>query len=704
MRFLLLLVCSAWFFSLGAQELFPDGSFEQSQVGKSPKGWYVGRANGAQSIVEVIGGHQGTDGNNALRIVSRTPARPHRFTHITITLPLTPGERYRLSYKAKGKNVGSFNWSFGKSWKERFNATMVSEKFEPFTYDFTAKPEEFENGKYKIQILADDIADELLIDEISVTSLAPRIVSEHDFVREAIWPVSNAPTDWSNRLEVPPGIPVIRFDAAKGNYTGDPKMSALSGSFAMAAAPGGVVVWVNVNDPLVRVRHSSAMWTGDSVQLRIDPTGQRADIAALGDLELGFAPKKDGVNTWCWQFDRPLRADECSVSGGLTQSGYCFRALLTWKLLGAVKNNPDRLFSFNFIVNNDDGTERRVWFLAPGIHTPSKSSASNLLAWERSGKPQMRTVPDEPAFWQTASGRLFVTGIDSAVSQRATLVLRDSEGTEIRFVQEIPPLKPDEVCRVMFNLDAGKLKNGPVELTLSLENGTVFKGGLVKRNVGEELRAGVANAKRELSDFSAKRAEIHAQWIHSNYLEIYFYLIERHIGFLERDLNRKYSAKEEEEYYQRICEVELTGVNESLSRLGELLKAGASGKAGLLSWRYVSSPVVCRNGYFSAEAMDEKGDRAERPLLFAGYGHFRDVARDLPVLDRIGANLIQIELGPSQFFLPPKPGQGNFDNLNLDYFHNYIEKTMYWSRIIDSPWRIWSILSDFSAAWRAICR
>lgn len=666
-KYTVLLLSPFLFLPLAAQELMPDGSFEKSTPGKAPAHWHVDRAQGAESRVEVIGGGQGTQGANALRIISRSPARPHRFTQLSISLPLKPGERYRLQYKAKGKNVAGFNWSFGKSWKLRFRPAPVSEKFEPFFFDFSAAAEEFSNGKYLIQLLADDIADELVIDEISLVSLAPKVLERAEYLREKIWPLADAPEGWENQEGIPPGVPVIRFDAREGNYTGDSSKARLSGSFAAAFVPEGVAIWLEVNDPVIKVNRGSSMWSADSVQLRIDRAGKRLDTEVPTDLELGFAPQVGAMESWCWQLNRPLAADECRIAGGLTKNGYRFRGVLSWKLLDGVRPDGDRLFSFNFIVNNYDGVNREVWYLAPGINTSSKSSAGNLLCWYRGGGAKMIAVPDEPAFWKEASGRIFLTGMEAAVPGRADFALRDTAGREVRFSETIPAVKRDEVVRILYRQEAGKLANGPVTLSFDARK---CEQTLLKRNVKQELIHRTRTAREELRKLAAERDRLGTEWKNSNYLSIYFYEIGRHLGFLERDLSRKASGAEEE-YYLQLCEVEMTGVEESVARLRELLKEDRGD-----SWRYAGGPARCRNGFFTAAAVNERGERMERPLFFAGFGHFQDVIRDLPVMNRIGANLIQIEIGPSYLFQPPEPGQGALENITLERYRSRVEKAM----------------------------
>ena len=108
-KYTVLLLSPFLFLPLAAQELMPDGSFEKSTPGKAPAHWHVDRAQGAESRVEVIGGGQGTQGANALRIISRSPARPHRFTQLSISLPLKPA-----AIQGEGKECCRFQLEFRK--------------------------------------------------------------------------------------------------------------------------------------------------------------------------------------------------------------------------------------------------------------------------------------------------------------------------------------------------------------------------------------------------------------------------------------------------------------------------------------------------------------------------------------------------------------------------------------------------------------
>ncbi len=67
--------------------------------------------------------------------------------------------------------------------------------------------------------------------------------------------------------------------------------------------------------------------------------------------------------------------------------------------------------------------------------------------------------------------------------------------------------------------------------------------------------------------------------------------------------------------------------------------------------------ATIRNGVFYTDVISQRGNRLvtekNRPYYFGGYGHFGQVARDLPNFPALGASLIQQEVGGPTFFLSP---------------------------------------------------
>ncbi len=53
--------------------------------------------------------------------------------------------------------------------------------------------------------------------------------------------------------------------------------------------------------------------------------------------------------------------------------------------------------------------------------------------------------------------------------------------------------------------------------------------------------------------------------------------------------------------------------------------------------------------------------QGERPVYFVGYGHFGSASNDIPVMNSLGASIIQNEIGPSSVIVPR--GQGSHEGL-----------------------------------------
>lgn len=127
----------------------------------------------------------------------------------------------------------------------------------------------------------------------------------------------------------------------------------------------------------------------------------------------------------------------------------------------------------------------------------------------------------------------------------------------------------------------------------------------------------------------------------------------------------------ERRFYDRRGEMTAPEVVEALDELERELAEYRAGRTppGILVLPVRPGPAarrfpVCGTGELARTA-------AAPPVLFAGYGHFTDVIRDLPEFSSIGANLIQIEIGPSSIF--PKEGKnGEFSEPDFSDLENRI--------------------------------
>ena len=87
---------------------------------------------------------------------------------------------------------------------------------------------------------------------------------------------------------------------------------------------------------------------------------------------------------------------------------------------------------------------------------------------------------------------------------------------------------------------------------------------------------------------------------------------------------------------------------EAESRVREILSGEE--KTGFVP-RYLTSTATIVNGHFEATRLLQGGKREHGPVIFTGYGHFDQVRKDIPKFHDYGANIIQIEIGPSSTIL-----------------------------------------------------
>ena len=661
-------VCSALSLSCMA-ELVHDDSFERSSVGKAPLGWYAGSANGCSGKFQVTE-KEAFDGKKALLITNRSAEKPNVYSHLSRSFPLVPGESYELVFAAKGDNVNGFTWTFGKQWRKRFHPKNLSSEWQSFSYEFIAEAREFnKDGTYLIQIISEDMTDSLLIDGITLKSLSPHRLTGAAYQKERFYPVAPAGIRKAVRFKLP---------ETPEHYTGKSSVrNRLSAEIAMELEKEGICFLADVKDNTPNIRGNGEMWMADSIQLRIDQLGDRHPGEDLSDLELGFQVLPDGTaDSWCWQLSRKLSPSEADIHGKRTAEGYQIRALLKWTLLDKIQKKHGTVFSFNAIVNNETGYGREVAFLAPGIHTSSKSSSQNVIAVLDKGKPYAVIVPEERNIQKEVNGRIFFGGVERKEKWSQEIRMTDSSGkTAAKTEKGLPVLKKEDSGILFFRLNAEACSEGAVKLSFPLTKSVCAEYSVFKRDRLKEQTAFLEKSRSTLQALLFKREHSVAKWKKSRYLDLYFSVLSRQIELQKKDLESAGSLPERMFYLDR-GEVIVREIDLALKRLHALMQNADHNKLSHLTWKLVSSPSVFQDGWFRTRMINENAATEERECIFTGFGHFADVVRDIPLFQKIGANLIQIEIGPSSFFRPPLPGKDDFSNVTLKRWRQYIEPAM----------------------------
>ncbi len=126
---------------------------------------------------------------------------------------------------------------------------------------------------------------------------------------------------------------------------------------------------------------------------------------------------------------------------------------------------------------------------------------------------------------------------------------------------------------------------------------------------------------------------------------------------------KKYSQLLAEDKASNYTE-QLSFTVDSLNRLYEQAKANLQGYLNgsitpLNSPKYLTSTRRVEGGSIYANTT-----QGERPVYFVGYGHFGSASNDIPVMNNLGASIIQNEIGPSAVIVPR--GQGSHAGLTDD--------------------------------------
>ena len=161
-------------------------------------------------------------------------------------------------------------------------------------------------------------------------------------------------------------------------------------------------------------------------------------------------------------------------------------------------------------------------------------------------------------------------------------------------------------------------------------------------------RLGALNA--EMPSLKADLQAVKLRGQDPSYPAVTATVLENFIGYAEEDARRG----EVRRSLEQVGDLERMAL-----RLGSELKEALAGRRqfpAVPRWTGDQRPVI-RSSSFVAPVRLPGGTPQERPVFFTGYGHFSQVVSDLEKWPDYGANIIQIELGPSRVF----PSEGRTD-------------------------------------------
>ncbi len=136
-----------------------------------------------------------------------------------------------------------------------------------------------------------------------------------------------------------------------------------------------------------------------------------------------------------------------------------------------------------------------------------------------------------------------------------------------------------------------------------------------------------------------------ARRIPVDYPEVKLAVVERFIGYGHDDVKHGRFSRAEQvaDHLERLLEEARHQLSEAVTgkRAQPAVPRFRTGKVDVVDWHFEADTEV-----------PSTGRRQRRPVFFNGYGHFNQVVTDLPDFHRLGANIIQIERGPSSTVKP----------------------------------------------------
>ncbi len=648
--------------------IIPDGSFEAAPVDVPPPGWHF-LINRDAAVKIAVSEREAAIGTKSLLITNSSPYQPHVYGILSRKIRVTPGVKYRLTLQARGENAYGIALVLGSRWKPRFRLGQLPNAWKSFNFEFTPEKEDLEqDGTMPFRILSENIVDVAYLDDIKIAPAGGETIVPERFQVEQIYLL---PTEGA-------GIE-LNLPSDPQHYHGTmPTANEFHAKLRFHQIPGGGLGFeANVVDKEFHTPDTDKFWNSDSLQLRFSPGifRDRAD----DDVELVFlAPAATGaVEGRNVNDNQELTASEAQLAGTRTADGYRIVGTLSAEFLKA--NNLDRGFTINAVVNNvRDDNRREIAFLSKGIHR-QKESRENFRLLPLNGKPQLFATTDRRSSIRSIDGTLYATGFEESAEWNIEATLTDSTGKAhpVTF-SPVPPVTKGELLAIHYDFDLATIPEGEFKLSFHAPG----KAETVLVMSKTDLRKRQLEALKELETRFEPLAQAIDRMEHaSRYLIVPRTLIRNKLDE-HREHLEKTTAPEDLDYYTRLGEWVIPELQNAFTRL-----EANYAKRTLLpaTYTYLGTDKATPFDVTTIPAVDEKGNVTTRPFFFAGYGHFNPVSDDMPLLEKLGNNAFQMEIGPRSFF------PASFDKVSLVDYEKRIELAM--KRALENNMRICLLLS-----------
>ncbi len=633
--------------------LVANPGFEEAAEGR-PAGWEWFTANGARASLAVDTAVF-RSGAASVRLASSSPLTPHVYGSLWQRVRgLLPHRAYEVTLWARGEGVGTCWFGGGKDWSQRISIP-------PGTYDWRAVSGQIETGPgetgFDLRLNVDSVTRALWVDDVSLRLVGPLVptgvVRHHadaGLAAARVYParrvpegsiaVDGDPGDWEQS-----GAPVLRLDgeSCRVSYPGYGGPADLSAAVRLGWDGDALYVLVEVADDVFHqpVGGASAWWY-DSVQIALDPACDRAAGAyADDDREIGLIRGPGGDETYEWSPNQRPAPPGVALKTAVNPRGVTYEARIEWASLTGAAPAHGSALGINILLNDSDKDPRGYleWTEGIGLRKDPASFATVLLVdpARPASEPAMHLALDRTVLYEAEalSGTLWLAG--SAPTAALGLTVGIEGGPEIlrRDVEVRPPLTAVSIGAMLEDLPVGRHRV-VAAAGAQAQCAAVFERSAAL-SLARELLDGV---ERDLPAVEGLLHQAEEAGVPTDYQRLRWRTASLFVGYGRDDL-----AHGEIERAVRVARAVRSALDEARDALLRI-REGSYRPPPVPRYRTGTIEIAGRS-FLADTEVPGSGVRERGPVFFTGYGHFGQVRDHIPILPDLGANIIQIENGPS---------------------------------------------------------
>ena len=417
--------------------------------------------------------------------------------------------------------------------------------------------------------------------------------------------------------------------------------SDCSGEFSFAYDDEYFYIYANITDDKYNIEGVSYTYEADSIQFNFSKKGT--------DYNYGFLIMNSpdgGVSEVC-KGAAAGSADKIKLKTAQDGNNVLYEAAVPWDILF---EKPMEDLTFDILINDNDGSGRAAfiqWKYGIGEGKgPEEFGQVKLLEDGEDSFAWFADFPDTVQKDEEIEAKICIAN----TSNNAKHFTYGSEGIDV-------PAKRVVCFDTAVSTD--KVGVTAVEAVLNEGDNTVTARTIVtsERNIAEYQQDFSDFEKKNIPEIEKLIKECEEQGHSVDYENVSLAVMKEFVQYGISDAEN--DMKTRAEYvYEKLCSM--------YERVTADLNAYLSGeKTPKQVDKYEISDISTDGVSFIAKASDGE----EKPVFFTGFGHFTQVVADLPVLNQIGANIIQIEIGPSN--VVTRGGNGTF-GVNTATIQSYI--------------------------------